>query len=74
MFIIEVFGLGRKAMDPDRYQMKDLKRRVGSLEAALERANVRIRNLQARQSQISEDSVLYKKLVLAIEDKITTGR
>ncbi len=34
-------------MDPDRFQMKDLKRRVKSLEDTLERVHDRIRGLMA---------------------------
>ncbi len=32
--------------DPKTYQLRDMNRRLTSLEAALERSNVRIRNLQ----------------------------
>ncbi len=35
-------------MDPDRFQMVDLKRRVSQLEKAKVRADARIRSLQAR--------------------------
>ncbi len=37
-----------KVMDPDRFQMKDIKRRLDSLEKAIVRANARIRRLQAK--------------------------
>ncbi len=33
-------------MDPDRFQMKELKRRMNNMEKAMERANTRIRILQ----------------------------
>ncbi len=33
-------------MDPDRFQMLDIKRRLTAIEKALDRANARIRTLQ----------------------------
>ncbi len=38
--------MNKTGMDPDRYQMKDLKRRVIKLEKQLEQARVAVRKLQ----------------------------
>ncbi len=54
---------GRKAMDPDRYQMKDVKRRLTAVErfyqkqdAALQRINLRLKrritHLEATQAYL----------------------
>ncbi len=45
-------------MDPDRYQMKDMKRRIAALEASDERSNARIRKLQNEIIQIHEGFIL----------------
>ncbi len=37
-----------RALDPDRFQMKDMKRRIKSLEDSLERLIVKVRDNTAR--------------------------
>ncbi len=55
-------------MDPDRYQMKDLKRRVASLEAALDRTNARLRNLANAHSRVREHGVVTRAITAHLEE------
>ncbi len=46
--------MGRKAMDPDRFQMRDIKRRINALESANERAITRYFRLVAELRTLHE--------------------
>lgn len=71
-------SVNRSGMDPDRFQMKDLKRRVRALEKGLEaekrhsdRLGTRIATLTHRISEIDLDLTKEIKAVLraALDDK-----
>ncbi len=56
--------------DPTKYQLRDMNRRITSLEKARLRSDTRIRSLQHALGVAREDAALYKALVKALEDKI----
>ncbi len=53
----------RQAMDPDRYQMRSIKRQIVQLEKAMVRAETRIRSLAAASSEYQRiiDHFILKK-------------
>ncbi len=61
----------RSGMDPDRYQMRDLKRRMASQEKALLRAEARIRDLQSRAVKHEADRMVFMAIAKRLEERIS---
>ncbi len=51
-----VVEMSRKAMDPDRFQMRAIKRQIIQLEKAMYRAEARIRSLQGWRADLAYES------------------
>ncbi len=72
-FSIRGFILGsdynRSGMDPDRYQARDLKRRVTSLEKSQLRADIRIRGLMQKVGEAHDAIQILRAIALHLEER-----
>ncbi len=59
----------QRAMDPDRYQMRAMKRQIIQLEKAMVRAEVRIRGLQAFVGELVASGSLAPEEINSTEDE-----
>ncbi len=57
--------------DPAVYQMRDMNRRITSLEKALIRAETRIRLLQSRQTVLDDYSKVTRAIAGHLEERIS---
>ncbi len=61
----------RGPMDPDRYQMKDIKRRITSLEKSRTRSSAQIDGLRKQVSVLNDSLKVLRAIVIHLEERIS---
>lgn len=57
--------------DPTTYQLRDMNRRITSLEKAGLRQDARIRNLQAKVATLEANDLVSRAIALRLEERIS---